>query len=353
MAPTGVAAININGTTINTALGIPKETGANLKPLTDQNRTNMRLFFSELKLIIIDEISMVGNTTLLHIHQRLREIFEAPASTIFAGISIIAVGDMYQLPPIKRKPVFENYSNDIHNLYHPWHLFTMIELVEIMRQKDDQQFVEMLNRFRTAAQTEDDIKCIQSRSIHPTDNNYPSDAIHIFAENSPVNEHNKNKLDQLPGSVFQLKAVDQYPKNVSQSDIDKVLAKGRSETGGLDYDILVKEGARIMLTNNIDIADRLINGQIGTIIKVDVNKNTQKPTVVYVRFDDNKAGKTVISKSSNIFVRENNVVPIEPILARVKMRPGKPSSPEIQRVQFPITLAYAVTIHKVQGLINS
>ena len=73
MAPTGVAAINIHGTTVNTALGIPKEAGSTLKPLSDQNRTQLRLFLSELRLIIVDEISMVGNTTLLHIHQRLKE----------------------------------------------------------------------------------------------------------------------------------------------------------------------------------------------------------------------------------------------------------------------------------------
>jgi len=105
-----------------------------------------------------------------------------------------------------------------------------------------------------------------------------------------------------------------------------------------------------MLTNNIDIADRLINGKIGTVIKIDVNQNTGKPTIIYIKFEDHKAGKNLIEKSSNLFVRENNAVPIEPILARIKVRPGKPSSPEIQRVQFPITLAYAVTIHKVQGL---
>ena len=82
MAPTSVAAIKIHGTKINTALGIPKETATTLKPLTDQNRTKMRLSLSQLKLIIIDEISMVGNTTLLHIHQRLREIFDTPASKL-------------------------------------------------------------------------------------------------------------------------------------------------------------------------------------------------------------------------------------------------------------------------------
>ena len=182
----------------------------------------MRLSLSQLKLIIIDEISKVGNTTLLHIHQRLREIFDTPASKLFAGISIIAVGDMYQLPPIRRKPSFENYNNETYNMCHPWHLFSMIELTEIMRQKDDQPFAEMLNRFRTATQTEEDIKCIQSRSIDPADDNYPTDAIHVFAENRPVNEHNNNKLEKLPGPVFQLRAADQYPRNVSKNDIDRV-----------------------------------------------------------------------------------------------------------------------------------
>ena len=58
-----------------------------------------------------------------------------------------------------------------------------------MRQKDDHKFTELLNRFRTATQTEDDIKSLQSTSITPSDRNYPSDALHIWAENVPVTEH--------------------------------------------------------------------------------------------------------------------------------------------------------------------
>ena len=93
---------------------------------SDQKRTQMRLSLSELKLIVIDEISMVGNITLLHIHQRLKEIFGTSNSQMFAGISIIVVGDMYQLPPIHKRTVFDDLKNDVFNLYHPWHLFTMI-----------------------------------------------------------------------------------------------------------------------------------------------------------------------------------------------------------------------------------
>lgn len=75
---------------------------------------------------------------------------------------------MYQLPPIYKRTVFDDFKNDVFNLYHPWHLFTMIELVDIMRQKDDQPFAELLNRFRTASQTEEDIQCNQSRAIDPS-----------------------------------------------------------------------------------------------------------------------------------------------------------------------------------------
>ncbi|XP_068742581.1 uncharacterized protein [Montipora capricornis] len=349
MAPTGVAAIKINGTTINTALAIPKETGDNLSAMSDQKKTQMRMLLADLELIIIDEISMVANNTLLHIHQRLKEIVGTSNVHLFAGISILAIGDMYQLPP-----VFANYKNDVFNLCHPWHLFTMIELVDIMRQKDNQPFAELLNRFRTATQTEEDIKCIQSRSIDPSDVNYPSDALHIWAENNPVNRHYEMKLHQIhvPAQLFNLKATDQYPPIVSQQDINRILARvrPRSETGGVDANICIKESVRVMLTNNIDIADTLINGQIGTVVKIEVNQNNKRPTIIYVKFDDAKAGNNSIQNSTGSFVRQNRVVPIEPVLAKFKVHPNKPSSPEIQRMQFPLTLAYAVSIHIVQGL---
>ena len=82
MAPTGVSAINIGGTTINTALAIPKETGHNLPAMSDQKKTQMRLSLSNLKLIIIDEVSMVSNTTLLHIHQTEDDIWLTKLSTV-------------------------------------------------------------------------------------------------------------------------------------------------------------------------------------------------------------------------------------------------------------------------------
>ena len=135
----------------------------------------------------------------------------------------MVVGDMYQLPPIRKKPVFANFKNEneVFNLYHPWHLFTMVELVEIMRQKDDEPFAELLNRFCTANQTEEDIKCIQSRAIaDQSENSYHTAALHIWAENNPVNQHdNEMKLENITGPLFHLKTIDQHPPIMSHNKI--------------------------------------------------------------------------------------------------------------------------------------
>ena len=88
---------------------------------------------------------------------------------------------------------------------------------------------------------------------------------------------------------------------------------------------------------------------MGTVVKIDPNSH-KDPTVLYVKFDDVKAGEVSINTGTDSFARQNHVVPVEPALAKIKLRPGKLSSPEIQRVQFPVALAWACTIHKVQGL---
>ena len=77
-----------------------------------RKKTQYRISLKDLKLIIIAEISMIGNITLLHIHQGLKEIFGVASTDLFAGISIIAVGDLYQLPPIKKKAIFDDYKNE-------------------------------------------------------------------------------------------------------------------------------------------------------------------------------------------------------------------------------------------------
>ena len=118
-----------------------------------------------------------------------------------------------------------------------------------------------------------------------------------------------------------MEAVVQYPINLAEQDIDKVLSKGRSDNGGLDAEIQVKKNARVMLSVNVDITDRLINGQMGTIARIVINQNTNKPSVIFIKFDDCQAGVYAISKCTDRYARENNAVPIQPVLARIKVTP--------------------------------
>ena len=103
-----------------------------------------------------------------------------------------------------------------------------------------------------------------------------------------------------------------------------------------------------MLTTNIDIQDRLINGQTGTVVRIQVN-DSNEPKILFIKFDDENGGKTVRSNAINTFATESHAIPLEPVLAKIKIRPCKASSPEFQRIQFPIALSWACTVHKSSG----
>ena len=123
-APTGVAAINIDETTINSALELPGNLFENSVPaLSDKFRSLLKAQLSNVKLLIIDEVSMVSSVMLLHIHNHLTHIFGTPQTLPFAGLSIPAIGDLYQLPLCKRKPIFCDFNNELKELNHPWRLF--------------------------------------------------------------------------------------------------------------------------------------------------------------------------------------------------------------------------------------
>ena len=147
---------------------------------------------------------MVSNMKLLFIHQRLKDIFGTPEYSLFAGKAIIAVGDLFQLPPCKGKPVFAEYSKDLFNLCHPWREFTIFELTGIMRQKMTTAFAELLNRLRTGTFCDNDLQILKSRVITTDNPNYPKETLHVFAENSLVNDHNNMMLGKLQSQPVKL-----------------------------------------------------------------------------------------------------------------------------------------------------
>ena len=130
LAPTGIAAVNFDGTTIHTGLNIPIK---HFLPMSDRQRTTIRNKLLFVQFIIIDEISMVSSSLLLNIHRRLCEIFGVVDERPFAGKGILVCGDFYQLPPVLAKPAF-SIDGSMISAFKLWHLFKLAELTETMRQ---------------------------------------------------------------------------------------------------------------------------------------------------------------------------------------------------------------------------
>ena len=149
----------------------------------------------------------------------------------------------------------------------------MFELSEIMHQRGDSQLTDLLNNVRTANLNSHNINLIQSRIIQPKDANYPKDALHIYAENANANSYNQAMLESIDNRIYYIKAIDNWAKNVSIQKINEVLNRNQSETGGLSGILKIKINARVTLTVNIDLQDRLINGKLGTIMHI--ARNTQ------------------------------------------------------------------------------
>ena len=167
VAPTGVAAFNIGGLTIHYAFQLPVEHGnlTRYTKLSAERLHQLRLLCKDVHTIIIDEISMVSYKTLGFIHQRLTEIKGTDDTEVyFGGLNIIAVGDFYQLPPVRDRFVFQNGRGYVPASTHLWRdLFTMVELHTNMRQRNDTTYSEVLNRIRTGDHTSDDVKLLRTR----------------------------------------------------------------------------------------------------------------------------------------------------------------------------------------------
>ena len=248
-----------------------------------------------------------------------------------------------QLPPVKGCRVFqENDSNPMLTIDMLWRYFEMCELTEVVRQKDP-VFVNLLNNCRIGDITDNDINILKSRHI---DNfpSYPNDIIHLYAENANVASHNNAMLEKLHTASYSIAAVDKLPPGVSC--INSLISnKSQMQLSGLATIFKIKVGALCMVTQNIDLEDRLINGQIGTIVHIKFFDG--KPSILYIRFMDDKAGLTL--KRTDSYAQNNNCVPIKKVESEVCVRSYRGANVVFKRTQFPLMLSYAATIHKVQG----
>ena len=287
-APTGVAAFNINGLTIHSALGIYKNLSPEHAVLGEDRINTLRSKLENLQILIIDEVSMVSKRLLFFIHERLRQVKKVSENNLFGGVSITAVGDFHQLPPVKAKASDKLYVNDPSSpVNHLWNeLFSVVQLDQVMRQRYDTVLAELLNRLRIRQKNE---------SIHQNDmqalkqcmTDGPDDALHIFPTNSEVETYNSEMIMKLSSDKHLVEAED-FEKIKTSGKLVKRKSHFSDSSILLPPSILLAEGARIMLTKNIDTEDGLVNGVMGTIASISLSSSNSLPNNVFVHFDNSK-----------------------------------------------------------------
>ncbi|XP_038063031.1 ATP-dependent DNA helicase PIF1-like [Patiria miniata] len=335
MAPTGVAAYNIHGATIHSALSISTNVRLPYQPLSEEKISTLRHKLRQLQIVIIDEISMVDQKMLHYIHGRLRQVKQSRNHNPFGNVSILAVGDFYQLPPVKGKSLYQtDVTGDLWN-----DNFVKVELTEIMRQKEDVQFAKLLNRLRVRKKKEqlesEDVALLKSRE---TGEDW-TDALHIYPCNKQVDEYNRQTLFVKCSECVCVLAKDFQKDAKSGKMIPAVKSVKKSSRTNLSDCLWLGVGARVMLTRNLDVSDGLVNGVFGTVSDIVMLPNEHSAKIVKVKFDNEKVGAKLKKQSSG---NSTDVVCIEMVEDNVTQ--------VFVRHQFPLKLAWACTSHKVQGM---
>ncbi len=316
LAPTGVAAVNIAGQTIHSFFGFrPDITVEKARKAAKKNKLSI---YKNLDAIIIDEISMVRADLLDCIDEFLRIKGREPGLP-FGGVQMIFIGDLYQIPPVVTghdKHIFEEHYES--EFFFDARVYKQIdieyvELEKIYRQTD-QKFIDTLNRIRNKTVAEEDLAGLNGRVIK-NDTVLPEDIIYLTTTNDLAYQKNEAELEKLPGEPF-----------VFHAEISGEIEK---KSYPAEVELFLKKEAQVMLLNN-DPAGRWINGSIGTVIDLEddylevrlsdglVVEVTPVKWDVY-RFYWDKEAQAVAADSLGSFK------------------------------QYPVKLAWAITIHKSQG----
>ena len=360
-APTGISAAGISGMTLHSALSLPIEHHGKLayKPLAGQNLQQFQACFRNVHCMMIDEISMVSNTTLLHIHLRLSEIFGARRSdTWFGGQNVVVFGDLLQLPPVKGDEVFVDLSEKavkaaigtLSTNISLWSHFSYDELTINQRQKHDvnADFKDCLSRIRIGNCLQSDIDLLSTRKINLSDESPLESIVDYYIDLLNTGESpvcllpTRNMVIQFNNAVlnkrshgeivdiYSLDEIDCKFKNMkenAQKKLEKMDLDDRN-TAGLERCLRLSIGTRVMLRRNLDTAKKLVNGSTGSILHLKTDTNNQVQNIV-VQFDGINEPVEVNRDKRKIRIFDNAY---------------------LYREQYPLTCAFSLTIHKSQGL---
>ena len=349
---TGSAAIVINGQTLHNAFSF--KFGNEFISLNDKERDRKRDILRKLRVVIIDEMSMLTPDILIQLHLRLCEIKQCH-NKLFGGIGVFLFGDLMQLPPIKGNYIFEKPINSnflpFFEDWNIWQSFEVLNLVTNHRQGNFKRYADLLNRMRLGGtqMTNEDIALLEAR-VRPSinDKDIPKDALNIFCTNKEVNDMNELKLEMNPNEEYILKADHICD---TQLNFKPSLEYGKVKNTPCVNELRLKIGAEVMLTYNLDVCDSLANGSKGTVIDI-IKTSTGKVRYIIVQFHDPEAGKERRKRFSSMQkdYPDKNPTPIEKLDFSYSLSKKAYSNSTMAKViQFPLALAYSITGHKSQG----
>lgn len=320
LAPTGVAAVNVKGQTIHSFFRFRPDT----TPETVENirlRKLQRKLYQQIDTIIIDEISMVRADLLDCVDAFLR-LHGKQKGKPFGGVQMIFIGDLFQLPP-----VVTSHERDIFiNVYKSPYFFdskvfsqiemAYLEFKKIYRQKEE-GFIQLLGAIRNNTATVDHLKRLNGRYLKDFQPSEDDFYIYLTTTNAMANSINQEKLAQL--------------KTRSYNFDGRVLGEFDEKNLPTHLSLGIKFHAQVMLLNN-DPSGRWVNGSIGKIVGV-----VEDEEIISVELTD---GKRV------------EIAPFTWEMFRFKYNEEteKLESESVASfTQYPLKLAWAVTIHKAQG----
>ena len=343
LAPTGKAAYLIKGNTIHSTFGIPaSQSLKNYKPLDSGRLNTMRCELGELKLILLDEVSMVGNSMFtVQLNNHLKEL--KGSKDDFGGVSIITIGDLFQLKPVMDSHVFTDVQSlNSYNILAPnlWRkYFKMFELDEIIRQRESKMFAEILNRLREGNHTPSDLQKLKERCVEESE--CPTEALRLFIQNALVDEYNDKVYQSFD-------SVDKYTE-LKEKILRQIPYVPLKNSKQLAHKLNIAVGQRTEIAINIRTDDGMING-VSNVIKHIQLANDSKPSgFVWVQFDHEDVGRKTRQENINLYTGgiPNAWTPIKPVTTQFTV--GKTKSAQVARKQFPLRRASAKTVHKSQG----
>lgn len=321
LAPTGVAALNVLGETIHSFFGFkPDITAHKIKRLSDKKSK----IYKSLDTIIIDEISMV-RADLLDCVDKFLRLNRKNADIPFGGIQMVFIGDLYQLPPVIRSREREIFKIQYKNAYFfessvfAGFSFEFVELEKIYRQRDE-RFIEILNAIRNNSVTDEHFSLLNRRAAVALPEHNSEFFIYLTTTNISAAKVNEERLSALRAKTHSYKA--------------KVTGRFQKNAYPADEQLKVAVESQIMLLNN-DPKGRWVNGSIGKVVNIKYGK--EEDDIIYVKFTGGAVEK-VLPISWEIFHFSFNE------------RQNRVETENLGSfTQYPLKLAWAVTIHKSQG----